>query len=279
MQLSKFKAKFLSELSESFSEREVLNQFAIVLEKILNLNRAQALLAKDRQLDAEELKKLDQLLFQLKKNKPLDYIFRESIFFGREFYVDERVLIPRPETEELLQWILEEESKETRLLDIGSGCGCIPITLALESDFQLIHACDISADANQVAQLNAKKMEVKIDFIKLDILHEVPDHIYDVVVSNPPYVRQEELNELAKNVVDHEPKIALAPPGEPLLFYRRMIAIAPEILKKGGKFYWEIHEDFGKQIIDLLKTNGFKNIALKQDNYGRDRLVRAIYSG
>jgi len=278
MQLSACKTKWLSTLRSLFDEREAQNHFALILDQVLGLNRAQAILENDKEIEESKVQAVDQLLSELKKYKPIDYIFSQSIFFGREFYVDERVLIPRPETEELVQWVLEnEQSRELDLLDIGSGSGCIPITLALEGNYKRIDACDISAEANQVARINANRLGAKVNLQKMDILSRVPKQKYDVIVSNPPYVKQEELLTLSKHVVEYEPIVALAPQGEPLLFYKRMIELAPSMLKAGGRFYWEIHEDSGEEVMDLLAAAGYSDSILKQDNYGRDRLIRAVY--
>ena len=278
MRLADFKRELLTELNGFLDEREAKNHLDILLEKVLKLNRAQVILEKDLVIEEAKMHELKYLLAALKNNKPIDYLFNETIFFGREFFVDERVLIPRPETEELVQWVLESEiNKNIKLIDIGSGSGCIPISLALEGNYSLIDACDVSEEANQVARINAKKFGLSIEFETLDILKQIPSKHYDVLVSNPPYVKHEELSHLAKNVIEHEPIIALAPEGEPLLFYKRMLAIAPQILQPGGRIYWEIHEDLGSEIIALLEDNNFKEIELRQDNYGRDRLVRAVF--
>tara|TARA_R110002096_G_scaffold72174_4_gene172192 strand:+ start:40609 stop:41448 length:840 start_codon:yes stop_codon:yes gene_type:complete len=278
MRLADLKEKLLTELKSVLEEREAKNHLAILLEKVLKMNRAQVVLEKDKIIEEAKVNGLNQLVAELKKHKPIDYLFNETVFFGRDFFVDERVLIPRPETEELVQWILEAESNPNlELIDIGSGSGCIPISLALEGNYKLIDACDVSEEANQVARINAKKFGLSMEFEALDILKQIPKRQYDVVVSNPPYVKQEELRILNKNVVEYEPLVALAPEGEPLLFYKRMLAIAPQILKPGGRLFWEIHEDFGKEIVELLQENKFSEIELRQDNYGRDRLVKAVF--
>lgn len=268
------------ELSHLFTERELNQHLAILYDHYLGLSRTSQLLAKDRLLTNEELDKLEKAKAELLQHKPIDYIIRQSIFFGYEFFVDERVLIPRSETEELVQWILENETAaDLEILDIGSGSGCIPIILSLEGSFVTVDACEISETAIAVAETNTKDLGANVTYRLLDILKETPAKKYDIVVSNPPYVKQEELASLDKNVVEYEPKVALAPEGnDPLIFYKRMIEIAPQMLKKGGRMYWEIHEDLGNEVIELLRAASFKNIELKQDIYGRDRMVKFIYS-
>ena len=163
------------------------------------------------------------------------------------------------------------------ILDIGSGSGCIPITLDLEGDFDVVDALEISEIANVTARKNAKNLNSSVTFSNLDILTDYPNRKYDIIVSNPPYVKEDELESLDKNVVEYEPLIALAPKGDPLTFYKRMIELAPMILNKGGKYYWEIHEDLGKEVLDLLDRKEFSAVELRQDLYGRDRLVKATY--
>lgn len=280
MNLADYKQKVKGELSLLFEEKETLNHMHILFDYFLGLNRAQVVLSDYLTISNSEEESIESAIHQLKKGKPIDYILNQSIFFGREFYIDERVLIPRSETEELVQWILENEtSSNLELIDIGSGSGCIPISLALEGKFQCIDACDVSEEANEVARINAEEFGLSINFQELDILTQLPRKAYDVVVSNPPYVKQEELAQMDKNVVEYEPLVALTPNGEPLLFYKRMLSIAGQILKPGGRIYWEIHEDLGKEVIALFKPYPFRDIELKRDIYDRDRLVKATYKG
>ncbi len=279
MILSELKKELKLKLEGQFNEREIQQLLVILFEKILSLSRVEQSLAANLILTEAQSKELNKAVNQLLENMPVDYIVNETSFYGREFYVDENVLIPRSETEELVLMVLENELKKGQsILDIGSGSGCIPITLELEGSFAKVDACEISEKANEVARKNAKALNASVNFTRLDILTQIPSNTYDIVVSNPPYVKQEELVGLDKNVIEFEPVIALAPDGEPLTFYKRMIEIAPNILKEGGRLYWEIHEDFGKEIVDLLEQSQlFSNVQLKQDLYSRDRLVRAVF--
>lgn len=281
MKLGELKSRLKQELETQFNEREIQQLLAIIIEKTLNLNRVQQTLFSDKLVDENAVKILQEFTEKLNNHIPIDYLVNETNFYGRAFYVDERVLIPRSETEELVLWILESENTEgLTILDIGSGSGCIPITLRLEGNFMQVDACEISEAANEVAKINASSLRALVTFDQLDILTQVPSKKYDIVVSNPPYVKQEELEGLDKNVVEHEPLIALAPEGDPLTFYKRMLSIAPEMLIAGGRIYWEIHEDLGQEVVDLVEASCcFEQIELKQDLYGRDRLVRAVFMG
>lgn len=267
------------QLKSILTERELNNHITILMDFYLGYSRAQLHINQNEDIEGEKLMRLLSAIEQLKHKKPIDYITQENIFYGRPFYVDSAVLIPRSETEELVLLVLDHE-KETNisLFEIGTGSGCIPITLALEREYKQIEACEVSETALAVAKKNAEDLNAEVELFLMDILTEVPAKKYDVVVSNPPYVKQEELSNLDKNVIEYEPVIALAPEGEPLLFYRRMIAIAPQMLKAGGRMYWEIHEDLGQEVVALLKQDNFTEIELIQDLYGRDRFVKAVFT-
>lgn len=279
MIIKEIKPLFQDKLGNNFTERELESILNILIEKILGLSRAEVVLQAEEVIGPTEELLLLSAINELKKNKPVDYIINETEFFGRPFYVDENVLIPRPETEELVLFVMEyEKSDALTVLDIGTGSGCIPVSLYLESGIKHIDACDVSATAIEVAKKNAIKLKAtNLKFEVMDILLEKPTRKYQVVISNPPYVKEEELTSLDQNVVEYEPVIALAPKGDPLTFYKRMIDLAPVMLEKGGRFYWEIHEDLGDEVIALLKNADFSEIELRQDLYGRDRLVRAVY--
>ena len=275
MTIAEFSNHFKSDFQNQFNESELKNHLSILLDFYLGYNRAQVIMNAQESIAEEKLIQLSAAIEELKLNKPIDYIINQSIFFGREFYVDESVLVPRSETEELVQWILEREETEGKsILDIGTGSGCIPITLFLEGRFS-----KVSEKAVQTALKNAKLLEAEVTIDVHDILTEIPNQLYDIVVSNPPYVKREELEGLDKNVIEYEPVIALAPESDdPLLFYKRMIAIAPQMIKPKGILYWEIHEDLGKECVELLENGGFEQVELREDIYGRDRMIRAEMS-
>ncbi len=279
MKLGELLEKLRTELQHITDSRELEAHIRILIQHFFGLNRAEVQLNKDKELNEDKLQQLQQAVNELQAHRPLDYIIGESVFLGYPFYVNESVLIPRPETEELVMLVAEHETEsDIAVLDIGTGSGCIPIGLALEGDYREIEACEVSEAALEVAQINVKKLNVKVKLFQLDILQELPSRKYDVVVSNPPYVFQEELRGLEQHVKEYEPIIALAPNGEPLLFYKRMIAIAEQLLNTGGRFYWEIHEEMGEEVCALFDNQAFKGVRLLQDMYGRDRFVTAIYT-
>ena len=278
MTIAEFSKNFKEEFNDQFNENELNNHLAILYDFYLGYGRVQVVLNAGEQLEIELLKKLNHAIFELKKHKPIDYIINQSVFYGREFYVDESVLVPRSETEELVQWILErEETKDKSILDIGTGSGCIPITLFLEGKFSKVDATEVSESAAKTAIKNAELLKANIEVDVHDILAQVPKELYDIVVSNPPYVKREELEGLNKNVIEYEPVIALAPESDdPLLFYKRMVEIAPKMIKSKGILYWEIHEDLGAECVALLENGDFEKVELKEDIYGRNRMIRAV---
>lgn len=278
MKFKEHKAWFINAVEGRYTEREILQLYHRTIDHYLKMDRVLLKLKEEEVFPREFEEVFESAVMELNQGKPIDYILGETLFFGYPFSIDESVLIPRPETEELVLMIIERE-KETALdiLDIGTGSGCIPIAIALENKFYQVSACEISKDALKNAKQNAENLKANVEFFQMDILSEIPDKKFDIVVSNPPYVKREELNELQKSVVEYEPLIALSPEGDPLIFYKRMVNIAPQILNSGGRFYWEIHEDMGEEVVELLKGPHFWNVELKQDFYGRDRFVRAVY--
>jgi len=277
--LKSYKQKLIESLSDLYDKREAEQIANRLFDERFGLSRAELVLQADRELDKQELADLDNILSQLTKGKPLDYILGKSLFFGYEFEVNEEVLIPRPETEELVQLILERETKtDYSLLDIGTGSGCIPIALKLEGKYEKVAACEVSSTALEMAKRNAELLKADVDCFLMDILTEVPKDKYDVVVSNPPYVFVEELDSLEKHVVEYEPRIALSPLGEPLLFYKRILSILPQIIKNGGRLYFEIHEEMGEEVEVLMRHHGLQSVEIIEDMYGRDRFVFGIYA-
>ncbi len=259
-------------------ERERDDHLRILFEYYLSYKRVDLVLNSNKEVDSSLVDSILSAIEQLKTKKPIDYIINETEFLGYPLYVDERVLIPRSETEELVMLILEKEQEnDIEILDIGTGSGCIPIGLALEREYKCIEACEVSTEALDVAKRNGLKYNLNIKFYQLDILKEIPDRQFDVVVSNPPYVKQEEIGNLDKNVKEYEPLIALTPFDDPLVFYKRMISISDRMLKKGGRMYLEIHEDLGKETLDLFTGSTFQNCKLHEDMYGRDRFISAQY--
>lgn len=222
---------------------------------------------------------MEQALDSLLAGKPIQYITGKAPVYGREFMVDGSVLIPRNETEELVHLIIKENKRPSlRILDIGTGSGCIPITLQLEILGSKIYGVDISEAALGVAQKNAELLNAQVTFHQLNILEEeIPFSDLDIVVSNPPYVRHSEKSQMHKNVLDHEPHLALFVYDEdPLIFYRVIAEKAKNALKPGGKLYFEINEAFGSQTKKLVEDQGFKQVELVKDLNGRERIISAF---
>lgn len=225
---------------------------------------------------------LETAMKQLLSGTPIQYILGFAPFYGREFSVSPAVLIPRNETEELVHLIIKEnQQKGIRILDIGTGSGCIPITLALEMNQPLLYAVDISEGALEIANKNASKLHAKVTFEKLDILkEEIPFHDLDIVVSNPPYVRYSEMKKMHKNVLEHEPHLALFVFDEdPLLFYRIIAEKAKKVLNPGGKLYFEINEALGESTLKLMEDQGYSHVRVLRDLNGKERILNGIWKG
>jgi len=229
-----------------------------------------------------EEKDLPQKLWEdfdrLKKGEPIQYILGKAPFYGHEFLVNSSTLIPRNETEELVHLILKEnKSTGLKVLDIGTGTGCIPISLALEMQQAKVYGLDISEEALDVARKNAKQLHTDVIFLKSNILEELPPiEDLDILVSNPPYIPEKGKAEMHPNVLDFEPGLALfVPDQDPLLFYRVIAEKGKKLLKPGGKLYFEIHEEFGAEVLSLLEEKGYVELRLLKDLNGKDRMITA----
>jgi release factor glutamine methyltransferase len=215
---------------------------------------------------------------RLKTGEPIQYIMGKGPFYGREFFVSSATLIPRNETEELVHKIIKENPKAgLRVLDIGTGTGCIPISLALEMNNPEMFAVDISEEALQIAQKNAVELSAKVTFSKCDILTKTPEvPELDILVSNPPYIPEQEKTEMHKNVLDFEPELALfVSNDDPLIFYRIIAEKGKQLLKSGGKLYFEINEKYGKEVAELLEEMGYSDVKVLKDLNGKERMVVA----
>lgn len=235
----------------------------------------------DEEIVVDELKKtiLDEKVGMLMNYHPIQYVLGKAHFYGREFMVNQSVLIPRQETEELINEILIDNKKPNlKILDIGSGSGCIAVTLALEFENPKVTALDIYSKTLDVTQKNAKRLGAEMDFILDDILSM--DHLperYDIIVSNPPYVTGMEKKQMHNNVLNHEPPQALfVPDDDPLMFYKRIVSLAKKHLNPGGKLYLEINEQFGKDVTKLCEEHNYTYIKLVQDINGKDRILKAM---
>jgi len=220
---------------------------------------------------------LSSVIARLNQHEPLQYILGEADFYGRKFKVSPSVLIPRPETELLIREVLKIEIKAPRILDIGTGSGCIAITLNLEIPNSKICAVDVSQLALETAKENSKKLASTVKFIYTDFLKDNLDlEPFDMVVSNPPYVRETEKQSMKPNVLNYEPHLALfVPDSDPLLFYKAIASKSKSLLKPNGKIFVEINEKFAGEIKDLFVSSGFKEIKIIQDLDGKDRIVIA----
>ncbi|MBO3699364.1 peptide chain release factor N(5)-glutamine methyltransferase [Roseivirga sp. E12] len=220
-------------------------------------------------------------LRRLTHGTPYQHIVGFTEFYGRKFLTNQHALIPRPETEELVDWIVRENQiSSPSILDIGTGTGCIPISLKAEIPNAECSAMDISAGALDLAEKNAKKNEVDVCFLQVDILNEaLESNRYDIIVSNPPYIPNADRNQMHINVLDHEPDIALFVADEtPLIFYQVIAEKSIDALRKGGHLFFEIHESLGQQVIELLASFGYSKIELRKDLQGKDRMIKAIQS-
>ncbi len=251
----------------------------LLLDQIGNITKEDVIAGKSVKLVSKALSKLDGYISRLQNHEPIQYILGSTEFHGRKFKVDENVLIPRPETEELVQWCIDEnDTPNPVILDVGTGSGCIAITLKKEIPKSNVHALDCSSKTLTTASKNAKYHDCDIKFYETDILKDnLNDMELDMIISNPPYVRRSESTLMADRVNKFEPREALfVDDFNPLVFYKRIILLARENLKKGGKIYFEINEAFGKEVRNLFTPDNFKEIELREDINGKNRMVRAI---
>lgn len=260
---------------KQYSAEEAENLVNWLLEHHLGLRRVDMM----HFLDEAHLPEALKLDFEkLKAGEPIQYILGKGPFYGREFLVNEHTLIPRNETEELVHLIIKENPQSgLKILDIGTGTGCIPISLDLEMKSPEVYGIDISEKALELAQKNGELLKSNVSFLKCDILNEMPKvGELDILVSNPPYVPEGEKSEMHRNVMDFEPELALFVPDEdPLLFYRVIAGKGKLLLKPGGKLYFEIHERFGSEVAELLTSLGYQDVKLVRDLNGKERIASA----
>lgn len=285
MKLKAIQQTFYDALNAKYEKEEITNFFFLLTEAYFNLKRID--LAMNPEIEVENNTLILEALEQLKQDVPIQYIIGKTDFFGLPFKVNNNVLIPRPETEELVSWIINchseqsEESTKLNVLDIGTGSGCIAIALAKNLPNASVYAIDVSEKALEVAKKNADLNEVQVEFIKADILKffdpkgVLVSQKFDIIVSNPPYVRELEKDLMKPNVVDNEPHLALfVKDNNPLLFYKAISEYANKSLNENGQIFFEINEYLGGDMVAVLRKNNFKNIELKQDIFGKDRMVK-----
>jgi len=265
---------YIKQLKDIAQEREIISWAYISIDFLLGYNRSECIINSDKEITIDVSDRINQIIGDLKANIPIQYIIGEAEFFGLKFKVNEHTLIPRLETEELVQWILEHEF--TSLLDIGTGSGCISIAVKKNKNVEIL-AIDVSGPALLMAKENARINEVDINFSVQDILTTDSLMRVDVIISNPPYVLEKEKDLMLNNVLDNEPHSALFVSNEnPLLFYKKIAELAYLSLSKNGLLFFEINENFGVEIVELLKCIGFVDIELKKDINEKDRMLKAI---
>ncbi|MBL3654818.1 peptide chain release factor N(5)-glutamine methyltransferase [Fulvivirga sediminis] len=276
--LKKLLSYIISEVKLEEPEEEISSIAHIILEHVFDINRTEIILDRSVNFSKTKEKQLHQILKRVNENEPIQYIIGESDFYGRSYTVGPDILIPRSETEELVQLVLNEnKGNKIRFLDIGTGSGCIPITIAKELRGSRAYAIDFDPRVIKVARKNAEKHAASVEFLLIDILTEpIPVTCLDVIISNPPYVLESEKVQMKPNVLDYEPERALFVKDEdPLLFYRRIAELAKMALKEGGFLYFEINEKYGEEVKMLLEVMEYSQVEVIKDIYGKDRMVRA----
>jgi release factor glutamine methyltransferase len=281
-----------AQLQNLYTDSEIRSFGFLILESVCHLDKSAVLRDRDRQLSPDEQLQIEKIVGELKNYRPIQYILGETEFYGLRFKVDENVLIPRPETEELVDLIKTDHGKSScachcgldpqsplSMLDIGTGSGCIAIALAKNLPDVAVYALDISEGALAVARQNAAENGVEVHFFRHDILKDLPDGLpqkWDVIVSNPPYITPAEKSGMSKNVLDYEPHAALfVPQDNPLLFYERIADVGLNRLKADGSLYLEINALYGKETTGMLKEKGYRFVQLFRDISGKDRMIMA----
>jgi release factor glutamine methyltransferase len=271
---------YASQLESIYGSDEANALIMILLEHYFNIDRVKIALDPDLRLSESELLTLHFAVKELLKNKPIQYVLGETEFCGMRFFVEEGVLIPRPETEEMVRLLaVGHWPLAVKILDVGTGSGCIAISLAKLLKDSVVTAVDVSEKALEIAKKNAAANDVDIRFVLDDILNpknpELIDNQYDIIVSNPPYVCESEKSEMRANVLDYEPSTALfVSDNDPLIFYRKILEFAQKTLKPSGEIWFEINERFGNDMKNLCFEKGFKNVEIIKDFRGKDRILK-----
>lgn len=270
---------FKKELKYLYQEKEIQGIVYLIFEDLLGFSKTDLILKSSFELPLSILDKLKSSLTELKKNKPIQYITGKTEFYGCQIKVTPDVLIPRPETEELVKWVIEETNDPADIIDFGTGSGCIAIALGKLLPFSNIDAVDHSTKALELARENAARNGINnIHFFPFDITDpSLISKLYDIIVSNPPYIPEKEKELISSNIIDFEPVEALFVPNDnPLIFYTALCEMGEKILKPEGRIYFEIHENMGDKILTLLREKKFSEVFLKKDINGKDRMVRGI---
>ncbi len=302
MILKEFRNIFTKKLSLVFPETEIDSFFFLLIKEKFDLQRIDIALQSDFEIPPKDLPFLESITKRLQNQEPIQYILGKTEFYGLPFYVDKNTLIPRPETEELVDWIIDDErekraksqkptTNQLKILDIGTGTGCIAISLAKNLSNAKVFAIDISENALNIARQNAELNKVDITLFQTDILNtnslddvvstffdeKIETIKFDIIISNPPYVRELEKVEINNNVLENEPHLALfVDDKNPLVFYTKITELAKNSLKEEGSLYFEINQYLGKEMAKMLKQKEFNSIQLRKDLFGNDRMIKSI---
>lgn len=261
-----------------YPDSEIVSMAKLLLTQVFGMSVVELYAGKDTIFSANEQKQLDDILIRLQKQEPIQYIIGMEEFYGLTFEVNGDVLIPRPETGELIDWIVKEHKHaQAKILDIGTGSGCIAISLAKNLEAAEVVSWDVSEEALQVAARNCRRNDVRVILEHRDVLQASPTgERFDMIVSNPPYITEKEKTDMSANVLDWEPELALfVPDDKPLLFYKKIAELGVDMLVPGGKLYFEINREYGRQTVDMLVGLGYKNIELRKDLFQNDRMIKA----
>lgn len=274
--------RLIFQLFDLYEEREARNIADMVMERITGFQKIDRVIHKKLSLLPAQAEDFERFSQELIKNRPVQYVLGEAWFAGMPFFVNENVLIPRPETEELVEWITNDtinKNSNQQILDIGTGSGCIPIALKKYLSAAAITACDVSGEALDIAKTNADRLHLQVSFVQCNFLDEpARDSLpgATIIVSNPPYIPFENRNEMRNNVLAYEPHLALFVPDEdPFIFYKAISRFAEKKLLPGGSVYVEIHEGYGDAVSDIFKKAGLEDVVVKTDLQGKERMVKA----
>lgn len=284
MNAKKLHAEFVEKIKLEESAEEIQQLGFMVMEHELGLSTTEILMEKEVEVPTDVQNKLVTIVQRLNDHEPIQYVLGDEEFLGRRFLVSPAVLIPRPETEELVKQVpfppATGEETTVRILDIGTGSGCIAISLKSLMPHAEVYATDVSNEALTIAQKNIERLEPQVKLLKHDILHEdIPVHDLDVIVSNPPYVTQQEKESMQQHVLDHEPHVALfVPDNDPLVFYKAIAARGKKVLKPGGKVVVEINALYGNETVSVFESENYTDVVLIKDMHGKNRFVLATWN-
>jgi len=296
MKLEEAESLIKKELNAIYDHNESANIALLVLEDCTSFSSTDIVMNNELEISKEQEEKIHHHIQRLLQHEPIQYIMQKAWFYGMELYVDKSVLIPRPETEELVDWIIKDikasgkdvfhktatdadVTKQLKILDIGTGSGCIALALKKTMPKAEVWGCDVSDEALNVARRNGSDLDVRVDFQGIDFLDEAQRKLLptvDVIVSNPPYIPAKEKEHMNMNVTAYEPHTALfVPDGDALVFYKAIIQFSKKRLYENGSVYLEIHENLGEAVTTLFRNVGYENVELKKDMQGKDRMVKA----